>query len=113
MATLRNKRELAASNKENCEDHLRSNLGQNSSVFRSKEDYRTQVFEEIERRVKKKLSQEFSKPDVSERIWHKPGTIEDESQGDPHLEASIVHDQTTQNTGPEDGHDMVTNDQSS
>ena len=59
MAT-RNKRKLAALNKENCEEHLRSNLAQNSIVPRSQEDYITQVSEEIEGRVTKKLPQEFS-----------------------------------------------------
>ena len=56
MAT-RNKRKLAALNKKNCEEHLRSNLAQNSSVPRSQEDYITQVSEEIEGRVTEKLSQ--------------------------------------------------------
>ena len=60
MAT-RNKRKLAALNKENCEEQPRSNLAKNSSVPRSQEDYITQVSEEIERRVTKKLSQEFSR----------------------------------------------------
>ena len=55
MAT-RNKRKLAALNKENCEEHPRSNLAQNSNVPRSQEDYITQVSEEIEGRVTKKLS---------------------------------------------------------
>ena len=35
MATLRNKRKLAASSKENCEEHPRSNLAQNSINPRS------------------------------------------------------------------------------
>ena len=60
MAT-RNKRKMAAWNKENCEEHLRSNLASNSNVPRSQEDYITQVSEEIEGRVIKKLSQEFSR----------------------------------------------------
>ena len=60
MAT-RNKRKLAALNKENCEEHPRSNLAQNSNVPRSQEDYITQVSEELEGRVTKKLSQEFSR----------------------------------------------------
>ena len=60
MAT-RNKRKLAALNKENCEEHPRSNLAQNSAAPRSQEDYITQVSEEIEGRVTKKLSQEFSR----------------------------------------------------
>ena len=53
MATLRNK--------ENCQEHLRSNLAQNSNVPISQEDYRTQVAEEIEGKVIRKLSQKFSK----------------------------------------------------
>ena len=60
MAT-RNKRKLAALNEENCEEHPRNNLASNSNVPRSQEDYITQVSEEIERRVTKKLSQEFSR----------------------------------------------------
>ena len=59
MATLRNKKKLAALNKENCEDFSRRYLAQNSSVPRSQEDYITQVSEEIEDRITKKLSQEF------------------------------------------------------
>ena len=50
MAT-RNKKKLAAFNEENCEEHPRSNLEQNSNVPRSQEDYITQVSKEIERRV--------------------------------------------------------------
>ena len=97
MATLRNQRKLAALNKENCEEHPRRNMAQNSNVLRSQENYITQFFEEIEERVTHKLSQEFSRTknrilgalarlddflmspliqgygDVSERIWHKPG----------------------------------------
>ena len=60
MAT-RNKKKLAALNKENCEEHPRSNLSQNSNVPRSQEDYITQVSEEIEGRVTKKSSQEVSR----------------------------------------------------
>ena len=52
MAT-RSKKKLAALNTENCEEHSRSNLAPNSNVPRSQEDYITQVFEEIEGRVKK------------------------------------------------------------
>ena len=59
MAT-RNMRKLAALNKENCEEHPRSNLAQNSNVPRSEEEYITQVSEEIEGRVSKRLSKEFS-----------------------------------------------------
>ena len=60
MAT-RNKRKLAALGKENCEEHPWSNLEKNSNVPKSQEDCITQVSEEIEGRVTKKLSQEFSR----------------------------------------------------
>ena len=135
MATLRNKRKLAALNKESCEEHPRSNVAQNSSVPRSQEDYITQVSEEIEGRVTKKLSQEFSRtenrilgalllfddfimnpliqghtgtaPERSRNaLGANQGTNADDSQSDPHPEASIFHNQTTRNSGPEDGHDI-------
>ena len=57
----RNNRKLAALNNENCDEHPRSNLASNSNVPRSQEDYITQVSEETEGRVTKKLSQEFSR----------------------------------------------------
>ena len=59
--TTRNKTKLAALNKENCGKHPRSNLKQNSNALRSQEDYITQVSEEIEERVTKGLSNEFSR----------------------------------------------------
>ena len=54
-------RKLAALNKENCDEHPRSNLARNSNVLSSQEDYITQFFEETEGIVTKKLSQEFSR----------------------------------------------------
>ena len=48
MVTLRNEGKLATLNKENSEEHPRSNLARNSNVPRSQEDYITQVSEEIE-----------------------------------------------------------------
>ena len=36
------------------------------------------------------------------------GTIEDDSPNDRHPEVGLLHGQMTQNSGPEDGHDMVT-----
>ena len=132
--TTRNKRKLAALNKENCEEHPRSNLAQNSSAPRSQEDYITQVSEEIEGRVTKRLSKEFSRtenrilgslarlddflmnpllqghsgttPEPSRIALNtSQGTNEDNSQNDPHPEAGLFHGQTTQNSGPEEGHD--------
>ena len=133
MAT-RNKRKLAALNKENGEEHPRSNLAQNSNVSRPQEDYIIQVFEEIEGRVTKRLSKEFSRtenrilgalarlndflmnPLIQDYSGNAPETSrnalstnqrtnEDHSQSDPHSESGLFHRQMTQNSGPEDGHD--------
>ena len=135
MATLRNNRKLAALNKENCEEHPRSNLAQNSNVPRSIEDYITQVSKEIEEGVTKKLSQEFSgtenctlgalsrlddflmnaliqgysgtAPETSQNVYGtNQGTNEDDSQSGLHHEAGLLRSQTTRNSGPEDGHDI-------
>ena len=61
MATLRNKRKLAGLNKENCQEHSKIFLEQNSNVPRSQKDYLTQVSKEIEDRVTNELSQELSR----------------------------------------------------
>ena len=74
MAT-RNKKQLAALNKENSEQHPRSNLAQNSIAPRSQENYITQVSEEIEGRVTKKLSKEFSR--TENRILRPLGRLDD------------------------------------
>ena len=132
--TTRNKKKLAALNKENCEEHRRSNLAQNSSAPRSQADYITQVSEEIEGRVTKRLSKEFSRTEdrilgalsrlddflmnpllpghsgttpepCRNTLNTRRGTNEDNSQNDPRLEAGFFHGQMTQNSGPEDGHD--------
>ena len=47
MTTLRNKRKLATLHKENCEEHPRSNLAQNSNVPRSQGDYITQFLRKL------------------------------------------------------------------
>ena len=136
MATLRNKRKLAALNKENCEEHPKSNLAQNSNVPGSQEDYITQVSEEIEGKVTKKLSQEFSRTEnrilgalsrlddflmnpliqcdsetAAETSRNASGTNQgtnnDDSQSDLHPEAGIFQSQTTRNSGPEYGHDNI------
>ena len=121
-------------NRENCEEHPRSHVAQNSSVLRSQEDYITQVCEEIEGRVTRKLSQAFSRtenrilgalsrlddffmnpliqgysgtaPETSRNaLGTHQGTNEDDSQSNRHPKASIFHNQTTRNSGLEDGHD--------
>ena len=135
--TTRNKRKLAALNKENCKEHPRSNLAQNSSTPRSQEDYITQVSEEIEGRVTKRLSKEFSRTEnrilgalarLDDFLMNpllpggsgttpeptrnasgiNQGTNEDDSQNDLHPEASLFHGQSEQNSGTERGYDMVT-----
>ena len=65
MATLKNKRELAAFNKKNCKEHPRSNLAQNSIVPRSPEDSIPQVSEETEVRLTEKLSQDYGRTENS------------------------------------------------
>ena len=135
MAT-RNKRKLVVLNKKNCEEHPRSNLAQNSNVPRAQEDYKTQVSEEIEGGVTKKLSQEFGRTEsrilgalarLADLLMNpliqghsgtaletsrnkfsiSQGTKEDDSQSNPHPEAGIFNNQMTQNSGPEDGHDNI------
>ena len=133
MAT-RNKKKLAALNKENCEEHPRSKLAQISNVPRSQEDYITQVSEEIEERFTTRLSKEFSRmenrilgalarldnflknpllqshsgttPEPSlNALSTSQRTNEDDFQNDPHPEAGLFYSQMTQNSGPGDGHD--------
>ena len=124
-------------NEENCEEHPRSNLAQNSNAPRLQEDYITQVSEGIEGRVTKRLSEEFIRtenrilgalarlddflmnpllqghsettPEPSRNaLSTSQGTNEDDSQNDAHPEAGLFHGQMTQNSGPEDDHGMVT-----
>ena len=134
MATLRNKRKLAAVTREAQEENPRNGQSRNTSVPRINEEYITQVSEQIEGRVTKKLSQEFSRTDsrilgalskldeflLNQQITTHSGTVpgtfritnvenqgtnEDDSQSDPHPEAGIFRGQTTQNLGPKDCRD--------
>ena len=137
MATLRNKRKLAAVTRETQDEHPWNGQSRNTSVPRINEEYITQVSEVIEGRVTKKLSQEFSRtesrifcalykldefllsPQIRTHSGTVPGTFrntnvenqgtnEDDSQSDRHPEAGIFRSQATQNSGPEAGHDMMT-----
>ena len=137
METLRKKRKLAASTRETLEEHPTNGQLRNTSVPRINEEYIEQVSEEIEDRVTRKLSQEFSRtksrtlgalskldefflnPQIRTHSETVPGTFrntnvenqgtkEDDSQSDPNPESGIFRSQTTQNSGPEVGHDMVT-----
>ena len=132
MATLRNKRKLAAVTREIQEENPRNGQSRNTSAPRTNEDYITQVSEEIEGRVAKKLFQEFSRtefrilgalskldefllnPQIRTHSGTVPGTFrntnvenqgtnEDDSQSDPHPAAGLFRSQTTQNSGPEVG----------
>ena len=134
MATLRNKRKLEAVTRDTQEENPRNGQSRNTSVPRINEEYITQVSEEIEVRVSKKLSQEFSRTESrilgaltkldellsnqqirthSETVpgtfrntnVENQGTNEDDSQSDPHPEAGIFGEQTTQNSGPKDCRD--------
>ena len=115
MATLRNKRKLAALTRKTQEEHPRNSQSRNTSVPRINEEYITQVSEEIEGRLTKKLSQEFSRtesrilcalskldefllnPQIRTHSGTVPGTFrntnvdnqgtnEGDSQNDPHPE---------------------------
>ena len=60
MATLKKKRKLAAVSREK-QEHTRISQSQNTFVLGNTEEYNTRVFEDIEGRVTKKLSQEFNR----------------------------------------------------
>ena len=135
MATLRNRRKLAALNRKNCTERPRSNLAQNPNVPRSQEENITQVSEENEGRVTKKFIQEFSRTEsrfsgalfrlddfpLNPLIQGHSGiasetsrntlrtsqrTNEDDSQTDPNIEAGVSQSQTTRNSGPDDAYDI-------
>ena len=137
MATLRNKRKLAAVTRETQDENLGIGQSRNTSVPRINEEYITQISEEIEVRISKKLSQEFSRTEsrilgalskldeflLNQQIRthygivpetfrntnvENQGTNEDDSQSDPHPEGGLFRSQTTQNSGPEVGPYMVT-----
>ena len=130
MATLRNKRKLAAVTREIQDENPRNGQSRNTSVPRINEDYLTQLSEEIEGRITKKLSREFSRIEsrISDALSkldevlsnqqiqtysetvpgtfrntnvENQGTNEDDSQSDPHPEGGLFRSQTTQNSGPE------------
>ena len=115
MATLTNKRKLAAVTRETQEENPRNGQSRNTSVPRINEEYITQVSEEIEGRVSKNVSQEFSRTEsrilgalskldeflLNQQIRMHSGTVpgtfrntnmenqgtnEDDSQSDPHPE---------------------------
>ena len=61
MATLRNKRKLAVIVKKSQKEHFRNSQSRDTTVLRNHEDFITQVLEKLDGRMRKKLSQEFSR----------------------------------------------------
>ena len=137
MTTLRNKRKLAAVTRKTQEENPRNGQSRNTSVPRINEEDITQVSEEIEGRITKKLSQEFNRIEsrisdalskldeflLNQQITthsetvpgtfrntnaENQGTNEDNSQSDPHPEAGIFCGQNAQNSDLEDCCNMVT-----
>ena len=125
MATMRNKRKLAAVTRETQEEHPKNGQSRNTSLPRINAEYITLVSKEIEGKVTKKLFQEFkgteprilgalSKLDkfllIPQVRTHSgtvlrtfrntnvenQGTNEDDSQSDPHPEAGIFRSQIVQ-----------------
>ena len=126
LLTLRNKRKLAALNREKHEEYPRISQERDTNAPGIQEDYITQVSEEIESRVTMKLSQELSRtkscvlgalskldefllnPQVRVYSGYAPVTsqyqntenqepTEDRSQNDPHPEARVSRSQSSQN----------------
>ena len=120
----------------NCEELPRSSLAQNTKVPRSQGDYITQVSEEIEGRLTKKLSKEFSRtesrtlgaisrldeiflsppiqghsgsaPETSRNVLGtNHGANEDYSQSEFHPEARVSQSQTAQVSGPDDSYNKI------
>ena len=132
MATLRNKRKLAAVTRETQEEHPRNGQSRNTSVPRINEEHITQLSEQMEGRVTKTLSQEISRTEsrilgalskldeflLNQQIRTHSGTVpktfrntnvdnqgtnEDDCMSDPLSEAGLFRSQTTQNSGQEVG----------
>ena len=111
------KSKLAVVAKESQEEHRRSNQSWSTAVPRIQENFNTQVTEEIEERVSKKMFNNFSRTKTrflgalsklvefnrNPQVWVKSGTVlgtsrisngenqelnEDRSQNGPHLEVS-------------------------
>ena len=132
MATLRNKRKLAAVTRETQEEHLRNGQSRKTSVPRINPEHITQLSEQMEGRVTKTLSQELSRTEsrnlgvlskldeflLNQQIRTHSGTVpetfrntnvdnqgtnEDDSMSEPHPEAGLFRSQTTQNSDQEVG----------
>ena len=129
--------EVGSRYKRTQEGHPRNGQSRNTSVPSIKEEYITQVSEEIEGKVTEKLSQEYKRTEsrilgalskldeflLNQQIRTHSGTVpetfqntnlenqgtnENDSHSDPHPEAGLLCSQTTQNSGAEVGPYMVT-----
>ena len=117
--------------RENNQDHPRNIQARNKNSYRIQEDYITQVSEKIDGRVKKKLSQEFSRtesrilgalsrlddflqnpqprassgtvPETFQNLsTENQGTNENSSQHDPHPEVGASLSHSPQELSPEE-----------
>ena len=131
MATLGNKRKFAAVARDNQEGSLRNSQSRNSRDPRINEENFTQVSEEIEGRVTKKLSQEFSRTEspilgglskldefiLNSQVRVQSGTVrgtsrnmnlenqeptDDRSQNDPEVDTSIYRSTQSMDSDPEE-----------
>ena len=137
MATLTNKRSLAALNKENHEEHPRSNGAQKTMAPGTQEDHITQVSEEIEGKVSEKFSKKFNETQsnilgvfsrldeflLSPLIQDHSGSARetsrnayginqgsnaDDYRSDIHPEARDSQSHNAQRSGPDENYDMLT-----
>ena len=74
-ATLRNERKLAAIVKEIHKEHPKTSQERDTNVAKIQEEYIAQVSKEIEKRVTRKLSQEFS--GTERRILGPPSKLDE------------------------------------
>ena len=126
MGTPKNRIKLADINRDNAVDHPRKNQARDTIIPRNQEYYITQVSEEIEGRVTRKLSQEFSRTKscllgclskLDEFLLNTHGPVpetsrssngenqqtnEDRSQNDPHPEVGVSLSQSSQAFSPDE-----------
>ena len=134
MKTLRNKRKLAAVNRDNHEDHPRNKQVQNTNSSGIQKEYFTQVSDETEGGVTKNMLQVFStmesrilsalsrldefllNPQARVHSGHVPetsgnsnrenqGMNENRSQNDPRLRLDVSSNQSLQESSPEETSD--------
>ena len=99
MATLRNKRKFAVGRRETRKEHLKNNQSRNWHIPRIDEEYITQFSEDIEGKINKQLSQEFSR--IESRLLSALSKL-DEIVLNPHIRTrSGINPGTFRNTNAE------------